>query len=161
MATGQVFSETTSRNHFHMTRLVLLFILSLCPLSSFAAVYKCELNGGKTEYQSTPCANSRSTSEKVVVLETADPSSPPAASSARRQCVGKELRINFSDMPLKATLQVLADFSGNKLVADASISGSGAFSYECTPWGAVLQDIASRHNLIVKIENGTIFARKR
>lgn len=144
-----------------MNRLILLFILSLCPLSSIAAVYKCELTGGKIEYQSTPCANSHSTSGKVLGLNTAEPSSRPAASGARKQCVGKELRINFTDMPLKATLQVLADFSGNKLVVDASISGSGAFSYECIPWDAVLQDIASRHNLIVKLESGTIFARKR
>jgi type IV pilus assembly protein PilQ len=113
------------------------------------------------EYQSTPCANGRSISGKVAEPYVADPSSRPAAPSARKQCVGKELRINFSDMPLKATLQVLADFSGNKLVADPSVSGSGAFSYECTPWDAVLQDIASRHNLIVKVEGGTIFARRR
>lgn len=149
------------RKHLHMNRVVLLFILSMCQHSAFAAVYKCTLDSGKIEYQSSPCTNGRVISAKVVEPQAAASYAGTTAPNSRKQCVGKELRINFSDMPLKATLQVLADFSGNKLVADSSISRSSAFSYECTPWDAVLQDIASRHNLIVKVESGTIFARKR
>ncbi|NDP47756.1 MAG: DUF4124 domain-containing protein [Sulfuriferula multivorans] len=144
-----------------MNRLAILFILALFQPSAFAAVYKCEINGGKIEYQATPCANKQATSSKLA--QPAPSSSAPGTtpSGERKQCVGKELRINFTDMPVRATLQVLADFSGNKLAADASVNGSGAFSYECVPWDTVLQDIASRHNLIVKVENGTIFSRKR
>lgn len=143
-----------------MNRLALLFILLLCQKSSFAAVYKCEIDGGKIEYQSTPCANGRSIPNKATSTHKIA-SSSLAAPSEGRQCVGKELKIHFTDMPLRATLQVLADFSGNKLSADSSVSGSGAFNYGCTPWEVVLQDIASRHNLTVRIENGTIFARRQ
>jgi type II secretory pathway component HofQ len=121
-----------------MNRLLFLFALLLCQESTFAAVY-------------------------ITAAEPTMPSAPAgaAASSGMRKCVGKELRINFTNMSVKATLQVLADFSGNKLVVDHSVSGSGAFSYECVPWDTVLQDIASRQNLIVKVENGTISAMRR
>ncbi|SFC71651.1 protein of unknown function [Polaromonas sp. OV174] len=148
-----------------MNRLLFLLLLAICQQSSFAAVYKCEREGGKVEYQASPCEKGRETS-----ITTTGPAAPNARTSAtsratasneKRKCVGKELRINFTSMPLKATLQVLADFSGNKLAADSSVSGTGAFSYECVPWDTALQDIASRHNLVVKVENGTIFATKR
>lgn len=75
--------------------------------------------------------------------------------------MGKELSINFQNMPVVTTLRVLADFSGNGLSADSSITGAGAFSYVCVPWDAVLQDIATKHSLTVKVENRTIFATKR
>lgn len=144
-----------------MYRLALLFILVLCQQSSFAAVYKCKSDSGKIEYQSTPCVNGTTISSKVIEPNSVASSTSSALTNTKRKCVGKELRINFTDMPLKATLQVLADFSGNKLAADPSVSGSGAFNYECIPWDSVLQDIASRHNLIVKIEGGVIHARGR
>ena len=144
-----------------MNRLVLIFILTLFHPSTFAAVYKCELGGGKIEYQATPCTNKQAISSKLSQPATSTSAPGTATLGERKKCVGKELRINFTDMPVRATLQVLADFSGNKLVADPSVSGSAAFSYECVPWDTVLQDIASRHNLIVKVENGTIYSRRR
>jgi type IV pilus assembly protein PilQ len=82
-------------------------------------------------------------------------------STEQKKCVGKELRIDFTSMPLKATLQVIADYSGKKLVVDPLVSGDGAFRYECVPWDTVLQDIASKHNLVVKVDKGTIFATRR
>lgn len=58
-------------------------------------------------------------------------------------------------------MSVLADFFGNTLVADAAIDGSAAFNYPCALWTDVLQDVDKRHNLVIKAENGTIFARKK
>jgi hypothetical protein len=148
-----------------MNRLLFLLLIVTCQQSAFAAIYKCEREGGKVEYQSSPCEKGREIS-----ITTTRPAAPNARASAtsntpasgeKRTCVGKELRINFTNMPLKATLQVLADFSGNKLEADPSVSGGGAFNYECVPWDTVLQDIASRYHLVVKVANGTIFATKR
>ena len=79
-----------------------------------------------------------------------------------KKCVGDgNIDISFSAMPIRATLSVLADYSGNRLVADPAIVGSAAFNYECVPWTDVLKDIAARHDLIVRVENGTIFARKK
>ena len=142
-----------------MNRLFLLLLLALFQQGSLAAVYKCERDG-KVEYQAAPCPNGREISTGVT-QPTSPGSAASVATSRGRKCVGKELRISFTDMPLKTTLQVLADFSGNKLVADPSVSGAGAFSYECVPWDIVLQDIASRRNLAVNVENGTIYVRRR
>jgi type II secretory pathway component HofQ len=147
-----------------MNRLLFLILVTMVPQSSFAAVYKCEREGGKVEYQASPCEKGRevpiTTTGPVAPSANASPTPRAAVSSEKKKCVGKELRINFTSMPVKATLQVIADFSGNKLAADASVSGVGAFNYECVPWDTVLKDIASRHNLVVKVEKGTIFATK-
>ncbi len=58
-------------------------------------------------------------------------------------------------------MSLLADYSGNKLVADPAIVGSAAFDCECVPWPDVLKDVGARHDLIVRVESGTIFARKK
>ncbi|MEN6586872.1 MAG: hypothetical protein ABFE02_12600 [Sulfuricella sp.] len=144
-----------------MNRLALLFLLALFHQSSFGAVYKCDQGSGKVEYQATPCANGHDMSIKAKLPASTGTSPSDTKLTGNKKCIGKEIRISFTDMPIKSTLSVLADFSGNKLVVDPSVNGAGAFSYECIPWDTVLQDIASKHNLIVKIENGTIFARKR
>lgn len=148
-----------------MKHLLFLLFVATFHQSALAAVYKCEYAGGKVEYRSLPCENGRQVSSistnSVAPKSETSVSSSSVASREKRVCVGKEVRINFTSMPVKSTLQVLADFSGNKLAADPSISGAGAFNYECVPWETVLQDIASRHSLLVKVENGTIFATKR
>ncbi len=137
----------------------LLLLLTLAHSASFATVYKCEQDG-KVGYQASPCTHGGKILGKANQPPPANPSKGATASNERK-CVGKELRINFRDVPLKTVLSLLADFSGYKLVADPAISGSAAFKYECVAWDTVLQDIAARHKLVVKIENGTIFARKQ
>lgn len=151
-----------------MNRLLFLLVIALDQQSSFAAVYKCEREGGKIEYQAAPCENGRevavpTTNPTVPTVPTGkvSASSSAGASGENKKCIGKEVRIRFTNMSVKSTLQVLADFSGNRLAADSSISGFGAFNYECVPWDAVLQDIGARYNLIVRVESGTIFATKR
>jgi hypothetical protein len=145
-----------------MHRFLLLLLWALTQHSAFATVYKCEQDG-KVAYQASPCTNGSDISRKVnqpapSVAVTTTASNP---THKQRSCVGKELTISFRDMPIRMTLAVLADFAGHKLIADPSITGSAAFHYPCTEWDVVLQDIAKRHNLVVKVENRTIFATKR
>ena len=144
-----------------MNRLVLLVLTLLFQQTASAAIYKCE-RAGKVEYQATPCMEGKDISSKVAQPAPAA-TSPAAGATApkEKKCVGKEVRIQFTDMPLKSTLQVLADFSGNKLVVDPAVKGGGAFSYDCVAWDTVLRDIASRHGLAISVESGTIFARKK
>lgn len=151
-----------------MNRLIFLLLLATCQQICFAAVYKCEHEGGKVAFQSSPCTSGRGVPVAIrptapSVTQSTAPSDTPSASASgdKKVCPAKNVRINFANMPVKTTLHVLADFSGNKLVADPSISGSGAFSYDCVPWETALQDIASRYSLAIKVENGTIFATKR
>lgn len=143
-----------------MSRLITFFILCLCQQAACAAIYKCQ-SDGKTEYQAIPCAHAPAATGKTVKVDPTPAADTSAVPDGKRPCIGKELRINFTNMPVKSVLQVLADFSGNKLVADASITGSAAFNYECVAWDKVLQDIATRHNLNAKVENGSIVASKR
>jgi hypothetical protein len=143
-----------------MQRSLFLLILVLWHPGSIAAVYKCERDGGKIEYQSTPCAEKG----REIAIKAAEPPSPArgaTSSSGGMECASKELRIAFADQSLKSVLAVVADFSGHRLVADPNITGSGAFKYDCVPWDTVLQDIAYRHKLAIRVEGGTIFARKR
>lgn len=142
-----------------MRRFLLLLLLALTQHCAFATVYKCEQDG-KVAYQASPCTNGSDISHKV------NQPAPPVATASnpvqkQRRCVGKELKISFRDMPIRTTLAVLGDFAGHKLVVDPSITGSAPFHYPCTDWDVVLQDIAKRHHLTVKVENGTVTASKR
>lgn len=155
---------------------MLFFVLcALLQHSAFAAIYKCESAGGKVTYQAVACESGRElsiTAAKPAPAPTSAPASAPSSTAAKaaasatepseqKQCVGKEMRIHFTHMPLTATLQVVADFSGRQLVADASVRGAGAFHYDCVPWDAVLQDIAARHQLSIKLEKGRVLVTQR
>lgn len=145
-----------------MNRLLLLCLLALFQQSALCAVYKCDKGGGKIEYQETPCPNGSDITSKVSRPILSAASSPAAATFGGKKCTGEgNIDISFSAMPIRTTLSVLADYSGNKLVADPAIVGSAAFNYECVPWTDVLKDVAVRHDLIVRVEKGTIFARKK
>lgn len=156
-----VAQPSPPRRPSYIPGFLLLFSLVLAHHASHANVYKCDQADGKVAYQADPCTNGREITNKVSRPPPANMAASVASVTGKRQCVGKEIRINFSNMPVRSTLQVLADYSGFKLVADPSVSGSAAFNYECVPWDAILQDVASRHDLVVKIENGAIYARKR
>lgn len=156
-----VVLSSTPRRPFSIPGFLLLLSLVLAHHASHANVYKCEQADGKVAYQADPCTNGQEITSKVSRPSLANSVASVVSATDKRQCVGKEIRINFSNMPLRSTLQVLADYSGFKLVADPSVSGAAAFNYECVPWDAILQDVAARHELVVKIENGTIYARKR
>jgi hypothetical protein len=76
------------------------------------------------------------------------------------KCVGGELRFTFNKLDIKTALSILADFSGNKLVIDPSISWIGPLNFGCTPWRKVAEDLARTHNLKLEIKNGTIYVAK-
>lgn len=150
-----------------MKRILLFVLCALFQQGAFAAIYKCERAGGKIQYQAVACEGGRAL---AITAPTPGPTPTPAPISApssatgpaaQKQCVGKEMQIHFTHMPVAATLQVVADFSGQQLVADASVRGAGAFHYDCVPWDAVLQDIAARHQLRIKVEKGRILASQR
>lgn len=148
-----------------MKRLLLSLALAASHQCGFAAIYKCVQADGRVEYQSTPCQQG---SQATVRPTGASATSASAATkhgdhtaAAPRQCVGKEIRISFPNMPLKSTLQVIADYAGHTLVVDPAINGAGMFNYDCVPWNEILQDIAKNHGLSVRVENRTIFAAKR
>jgi len=148
-----------------MNRLLFLLALAAAPQWCFAAVYKCVQADGRVQYQATPCQTGSQAAIRPSGASTTIPAAPGAqpgdnASATKRPCVGQEIRISFPNMPVKSTLQVIADYAGHALVLDPAISGTGAFYYDCVPWNVILQDIAKNHGLSIRVESRTIVARR-
>lgn len=148
-----------------MNRLLFLLALAAAPQWCLAAVYKCVQADGRVQYQATPCQQGSQAAIRPSGATTIPPAAPAGRSgdnapASKRQCVDKEIRISFHNMPVKSTLQVIADYAGHTLVLDPAITGSGAFQYDCVPWPAILQDIAKNHGLTIRVENRSIVARR-
>ena len=152
-----------------MLRSLLFFSLFFLNQSAFAGIYKCNVGNGKTEYQSSPCRNGQDITSKIKTPQTAIATKDKTANKTsdliltEKKCVGKEMSLYFpsSDTPILTMLHVVADFSGNKLIADSPINGTATFMYTCTPWDSILKDIAAKHNLLIRVENKSIFANKK
>lgn len=146
---------------FHpTTSLAIAIALVFLPLPGEAAVYKCEVVG-KTAYQATPCHDGHT---RAIPAPTPAPQSTSKAggpSAGNPTCQGEELSLHFQTTPLPMVLQVIADFSGRRAQIDPSVTGNPPIQYVCTPWRAVLKDIAQRHQLDIRIENQQIFVRRR
>ena len=135
-------------------RLIFLFTMIFSYQNTYAAIYKCKQANGKFEYQSMACKNSEEISNQL--KNTKD---SKCTDSQGKSCIS--MKFPKPDMQVRSALQVLADFSGNKLEADDSVQGAGAFVYTKRPWEQILRDIASRFKLSVKVENGTIFVKTK
>lgn len=137
-----------------MSRIALSLLLALLSQIACAQVYKCVQPNGKTAYQSTECEGGpAATAGKL--------NQPASSAAAQNTCSNEKLSLNFNNIPLRSVLQVIADFSGHKLRDDPSLTNSAAFHYPSTPWCEVLQDIAARHNLNIRVENRNILVSKR
>ena len=144
-----------------MVRFFLSLLLFVLCGNSYAGVYKCMHVDGKIEYQAAPCITGKELPVKAPMPTSQEVSSRPVKSNAQRPCGGKNIQLKFESLSVLSLLGILADYSGNKLQAEESIGARGAFDYQCMPIVAVLQDVALRYNLDIRIENGTIYARQR
>jgi hypothetical protein len=145
-----------------MIRLMFFAVLVIFQQTSFAAVYKCGLPDGKVAYQATPCHDdTRGAANNMLPAPPPTSSQPTAPGTEKKRCVGKEMSIDFTSMPLFTTLAVIADASGNKLSFSPRVDVSGAFHYVCVPWDTILSDIAAKYNLSTRVEGGTIYVRPR
>jgi hypothetical protein len=133
---------------------LLLFVLIFSCQNAFAAIYKCKQGNGKFEYQSMACKNGEEISNQLKNTKYSE-----CTDNEGKSCIS--MAFPKPDMQIRTALQILADFSGNKLEADDSIQGASAFVYARRPWEQIMRDIASRFNLNIKIENGTIFAKAK
>jgi type II secretory pathway component GspD/PulD (secretin) len=137
------------RLSFFKCLIVLIFFTSQV---AFAQIYKCKLPTGKIEYQSAPCKNGDEISNKL-----SNTKSVTCVDEDGKNCIS----LTFRSMDVKNVLQVLADYSGNKLVIDDAVKGSGTFVYSRQTWKKVLQDIASKYNLVATIDNGKINVKSK
>jgi type II secretory pathway component GspD/PulD (secretin) len=94
----------------------------------------------------------------AAVVVAADSSSSKRTRVA--QYAGEKLSLNFTSVELPALFAIFANHSGNRLSIDPAIKGTIAAQYFDVPWDQAMYDIAARHRLSVKVENGTIYVKK-
>ena len=83
------------------------------------------------------------------------------SSLANANCPDGQLQFNFSDLKVSQAFAILADFAGLKPEIDSSLTQSEPMHFSCTPWRVAARDLADRHNLSLRIENGVMhFSRK-
>lgn len=153
-------------------------IVLLCfAQTTWASVYKCEADGKKAQYQSTPCLFGKSLVVKVPAPPPAQakphverntlPSAQDVLDSQRAQERARQfplenhLSVNLPNTRLSAVLQIIADFAGYALIVDPSITEDGNFNYKNLPASAVLADLANRYGLLVKTDNHTIAVTRK
>lgn len=91
----------------------------------------------------------------ILVLGCAGFSNPANA------CPEGQLQFSFSNLKVIEAFAILADFAKLKPEIDHSLTQAEPMKFGCTPWRVVAQDLADRHNLIVKIENGVMRVSRR
>jgi hypothetical protein len=129
-------------------RTLLVLGVFLFAVNVHAEIYKCNVNG-KVEYQSSRCKDGNAMGQQITK------NAKPVGEGGCRQ--KGAMSLTFSDVPTLTMLQIIADFSGNKLEADPAVVNSrGAFVYTCQHWESVLKDITKKHGLNAKVESGTI-----
>lgn len=145
---------------YRLAPIFLCAILLFVPQVALAAVYKCAQSDGRIAYQASPCPDERGSS-RLELREAPAKSSPSGAVRGKGMGDQKPINIDFSDMPLYTVLHMLADVSGNKLSYSPGFNISGKFVYNHQTWDVILEDIAKRYHLIVKVEDGTIHVRHK
>ncbi len=68
---------------------------------------------------------------------------------------GEPLSLNFQDIEVRSVLQLIADFTGQNLVASDSVTGSMALRLDSVPWDQAL-DIVLRTNGLDKRQSGNV-----
>jgi hypothetical protein len=150
--------------HINLTRGVLA-VAAFVSLDAVAVdSFKCELPGGRIEYQSQPCAQGRETRIKQPAPSVQQPSATSDSGAKVRASVPSSeflISVQLDDLPLKTELQAIALSVGYRLVLDPSITESGSFHYRAVPWKVVLADIAARYRLNVLIQANEIVVTRR
>lgn len=83
------------------------------------------------------------------------------ASPALAECPDDALTFNFSSIRVIEAYAILADFAHLKPDIDHSLQQAEPMKFVCVPWRVVAQDLADRHNLKLKIENGVMHVSRK
>ena len=81
--------------------------------------------------------------------------------SANADCPAGQLQFSFSNLKVAEAFAILADVAGLKPDIDRSLTQSEAMKFGCTPWRVVAKDLADRHNLSLRIENGVMHVSRK
>ena len=84
-----------------------------------------------------------------------------ASLSANAECPNGQLQFSFSNLKVGEAFAILADVAGFKPDIDHSLTQSEAMKFGCTPWRVAAKDLADRHNLSLRIENGVMHVSRK
>ena len=84
-----------------------------------------------------------------------------ASISANANCPEGQLQFSFSNLKVSEAFAILANVAGLKPDIDHSLTQSEAMKFGCTPWRVVAKDLADRHNLSLRIENGVMHVSRK
>ena len=84
-----------------------------------------------------------------------------ASSLAKANRPDGQLQFSFSNLKVIEAFAILADFTGLKPEIDRSLTQAEAMKFGCTPWHVVAKDLADRHHLSVRIENGVMYVSRK
>jgi type IV pilus assembly protein PilQ len=77
------------------------------------------------------------------------------AKKAKFGYIGERLSLNFQDIPIRAVLQLIADFTGLNIVVSDSVDGNLTLRLKNVPWDQAL-DIILKAKGLGKRENGNV-----
>lgn len=69
------------------------------------------------------------------------------AASGQKHYTGKKLTLNFQNIPVRAVLQILADFTGKNIVVSGSVGGNITLRLHDVPWDEALDIILKTQGL--------------
>ena len=84
-----------------------------------------------------------------------------ASIPANADCPEGNLQFSFSNLEVRAAFALFADVAGLKADIDSSLTQSEPMKFGCTPWRVAAKDLADRHNLSLRIENGVMHVSRK
>ena len=82
-------------------------------------------------------------------------------SNSANACPDGQLRFSFSNLKVSEAFAIFADFARLRPEIDQSLTQSEPMNFGCTPWQVAAKNLADRHNLSLRIENGSMYVSKK
>lgn len=107
----------------------------------------CAQTPGKAAMPTTTTATASSVGAAPTVQE---------APTKSRQYQGRRIDLDFSAVDIRVLLRIIADFAGKDIHIAPGIEGDVSARFSA-PWDKVLDQVAVRHGLLVRIQGNRIY----
>ncbi|MGH8273167.1 MAG: type IV pilus secretin PilQ [Gammaproteobacteria bacterium] len=85
--------------------------------------------------------------DNTFAIELKPTTSAQLAAEGKKQYTGKKLTLNFQDIPVRAVLQILAQFTGKNIVVSGNVGGNVTLRLHDVPWDEALDIILNTQGL--------------
>jgi len=83
------------------------------------------------------------------------------ANSALADCPEGQLQFHFSNLKVREAFAIFANVAGLRPDIDRTVTEAEPINFGCTPWRVAAQNLADRHNLSLRIENGVMHVSRK